>query len=96
MAGEQPKLKAAATSRRIEMPPAFLFPETEPPPVDLSPSSSGTPSPKEASDEPDRAIMSSNEESTKNDGSRVEALNNINQEHFSGKSKYLTHIKSCE
>lgn len=84
MAGEQPKLKAAATSRRIEMPPAFLFPETEPPPADLSPSSSGTPSPKEAPDEPDRAIMTSNEDPTKTEGSRVEALNNINQEHLSG------------
>ncbi|XP_065345902.1 apoptosis-stimulating of p53 protein 2 isoform X3 [Cloeon dipterum] len=79
MAVEQPKLKASvASNRRIEMPPAFLFPENEPPPADLSPHLSDPPLKETSVDEPDRVM--SNEEKLDN----VDLMNNINQEHLSG------------
>jgi hypothetical protein len=77
-ATEQPKLKAAAaSSRRIELPPAFLFPETEPPPADLSPHD--VPLKESCVDEPDRLMPNGNDE-LKLDN--VDLMNNINQEHL--------------
>ncbi|XP_059480409.1 apoptosis-stimulating of p53 protein 2 isoform X2 [Neocloeon triangulifer] len=76
---EQPKLKASvASNRRIEMPPAFLFPENEPPPADLSPHLADPPLKETSVDEPDRVMP--NEEKMDN----VDLMNNINQEHLSG------------
>lgn len=73
------------TSRRIEMPPAFLFPETETPPADLLALADG-------SDQVDRVGLSivddlSSEENTRISSDRsseestdVETKNNINKE----------------
>ncbi|XP_046663877.1 apoptosis-stimulating of p53 protein 1 isoform X4 [Homalodisca vitripennis] len=72
-----------SSSRRIEMPPAFLFPETEAPPADLVSTSEGTdqtdrvgpPSPEDVHNEDSHQSDKSSEESTD-----VETRNNLNKD----------------
>lgn len=80
--GKEPSL--FSSNRRIEMPPAFLFPETEAPPADLVSTSS------EGTDQTDRAAPpvpddihdeeSLHSDKSSEDSSDVETRNNINME----------------